>query len=235
MFPKQLLVVACVMFMYPLNAQRTVDTLYYTDWTFYKQRTTEGRYARILVKDGDYQSETQKDLKTGQVYVFKAYKGDEPCGVWKRLTSVKGLEKKNYNFQLEYCSKVPRGVKGKSPIRTLLFDIRSIGYKKPTAFIKGQPKDFRKVFRRQFKTPRVLRAKSLRGGYVIEVDVKFQLAKDGSLKNIKLMKGQNPVVDKEIVRTLRSIQFEKPASLNGQPIEVDVVFPVRMQIRPNAL
>ena len=132
---RHFLVVLCLTISYALQAQRTVDTIYYSDWTFYKKRN-KSKYAKITINNGDFYSETQKNIRSGQLYVYKAYDGEEPVGVWKRLTSIQGLEEKDYRFDLKYTRKFPRGVKGESPIRALLFNMNHIGYKKPVTHIK---------------------------------------------------------------------------------------------------
>lgn len=236
MYPKQLTLVVllftCVSML--CNAQKTVDTLYYTDYTFYKQKN-KSKFAKILIKDGDFESEQQMNLKTGQVYVYKAYRGDEPVGVWKRFTSIQGVDEKNYNFDVVYTNQMCKGIEGKSPLRALLFDIDQINYQAPKISVKGEQKAFPIVFKRNFVTPRIIRAKSLQGGYMIDVDVIFKIDKNGNIKNIRMYKGQNPLIDKEVVRTLQTLQFDQPATKNGQPIEMDFLYKLKMQVRPNAL
>lgn len=236
MFPKQItslfMLFMCTSFI--CSAQKTVDTLYYSDYTFYKQKK-KSKYAKIIVNDGDFNSETQINLKTGQVYVYKAYNGDEPVGVWKRFTSIKGVDEKNYDFDVQYTNQMCKGIEGKSPLRALLFDIQQINYEAPKVSINGREKSFPIVFKRKFKTPRILRAKSYHGGYLINVDIIFKVDKQGKVKDIRLYKGQNPLVDKEVVRTLQSIQFDSPPMKDGKPIEMEFLYKVNMQIRPNAL
>jgi len=60
------------------------------------------------------------------------------------------------------------------------------------------------------------------------VIVQFVVEKDGSLTNIKVMKGLTPAIDKEAIRVMGLLPKWNPGMSGGQPARVQYTFPVRV-------
>ena len=58
------------------------------------------------------------------------------------------------------------------------------------------------------------------------VTLKFKVDKDGSIKNVKVVKGVDPELDAEAVRVVSSAPAWTPGMQNGEPVAVTYVFPV---------
>ncbi|MCR5519315.1 MAG: energy transducer TonB [Bacteroidales bacterium] len=58
------------------------------------------------------------------------------------------------------------------------------------------------------------------------VVLKFVVAKDGSVQNVKVMKGVDPELDAEAVRVVASSPAWTPGQQNGEPVAVNYTFPV---------
>ena len=56
--------------------------------------------------------------------------------------------------------------------------------------------------------------------------LKFKVDKDGSIKNVRVVKGVDPELDAEAVRVVSSAPAWAPGMQNGEPVAVSYVFPV---------
>lgn len=62
-----------------------------------------------------------------------------------------------------------------------------------------------------------------------KVFAQFVIKKDGSVGEIKIMRGISPVNDQEVIRVLRSLPRWKPARINGKAIESQYNVPVSFE------
>jgi periplasmic protein TonB len=60
------------------------------------------------------------------------------------------------------------------------------------------------------------------------VIVQFIVEKDGSLTNIKVMRGLTSAIDKEVIRVIGLLPKWNPGMAGGQPARVQYTFPVRV-------
>ena len=58
------------------------------------------------------------------------------------------------------------------------------------------------------------------------VTLKFKVDRDGSIKNVKVVKGVDPELDAEAVRVVSAAPAWTPGMQNGEPVAVNYVFPV---------
>ena len=63
------------------------------------------------------------------------------------------------------------------------------------------------------------------------VTLKFKVDRDGSIKNVKVIKGVDPELDAEAVRVVSSAPAWTPGMQNGEPVAVNYVFPVVYKIQ----
>ncbi len=67
------------------------------------------------------------------------------------------------------------------------------------------------------------------------VDVQFVVEKDGSLSDIKVIKGIGPGCDDEAVRVMENAPLFKPGSQRGMPVRVRMVVPIVFQLNKGAV
>jgi protein TonB len=68
------------------------------------------------------------------------------------------------------------------------------------------------------------------GGRVI---ISFTVEKSGTLKNLKIIRGLSPLLDKEALRVLEKSSPWIPAQKNGMPISVLYYIPVSFSVEEN--
>lgn len=86
----------------------------------------------------------------------------------------------------------------------------------------GTPKDFSRWVNDNIQYPEVYKDASIQG----RVTVRFTIDKDGSVKNVKVLRGLDSAADKEAIRVISSSPKWKPGRHNGEPVAVTYVFPV---------
>ena len=63
------------------------------------------------------------------------------------------------------------------------------------------------------------------------VTLKFIVAKDGSVVNVKVLRGVDPLLDKEAVRVVSSSPKWEPGKQRGQAVNVEYTFSVIFRVR----
>lgn len=63
------------------------------------------------------------------------------------------------------------------------------------------------------------------------VTVQFMVDRDGSIKNVKVVRGKHPALDKEAVRVVQGMPKWNPGRNNGQPVKVTYVLPVQFKLQ----
>jgi TonB family protein len=64
-----------------------------------------------------------------------------------------------------------------------------------------------------------------------KVHVSFVVFKDGSINNVKVMKGVDPMVDAEALRVIRLMPRWIPAKVNGRPVRVKFTVPINFVLQ----
>ncbi len=62
------------------------------------------------------------------------------------------------------------------------------------------------------------------------VIVQFTVAKDGTIQQVKVIRGVVPALDKEAIRIVKAMPKWKPAVLNGKPVPQRFVVPVLFRL-----
>lgn len=97
-----------------------------------------------------------------------------------------------------------------------------VALKNPPQFPGGLPK-FYKFLSDNLKYPAAARAKNIKGN----VFASFVIEKDGSLGDIKILRGLGSGTDEEAERVLKSSPKWKPGSLNGKPVRTQYNIPIK--------
>jgi TonB family protein len=62
------------------------------------------------------------------------------------------------------------------------------------------------------------------------VHVKFTIEKDGSISNIKIIKGVDPLLDEEVIRVIENMPKWKPGKHNGKAVRVNFTMPITFKL-----
>lgn len=63
------------------------------------------------------------------------------------------------------------------------------------------------------------------------VMVQYVIEKDGSVTEVKVMKGVDPLLDAEAVRVVKAMPKWKPGTVNGKPVRVKYMLPIVFKIK----
>ena len=63
--------------------------------------------------------------------------------------------------------------------------------------------------------------------------VAFDVCEDGVVRNVKVLRGVNPVLDTEALRVINSSPKWEPGLQDGKPVKVTYQFPVIFQMSKN--
>jgi len=77
-------------------------------------------------------------------------------------------------------------------------------------------------FKQNLKWPKSELDKCVTG----KVYVEFTVASDGSIKDVKVIKGLSPAFDKEAIRVVESMPKWIPGKQNGKPVETKFKLPI---------
>ena len=111
----------------------------------------------------------------------------------------------------------------KNPDAVLPFQVVEV---KPT-FDGGDANDFSKWVNSQIVYPQDAVDQKIEGKVVLQ----FTVNKLGEVKDVKVVRGVNEILDKEAVRVVESSPKWEPASQNGIPVSVNYTFPVIFRIQ----
>jgi protein TonB len=74
---------------------------------------------------------------------------------------------------------------------------------------------------------------AINNGIEGKVVVRFVVSADGSVKRVELIKGVDPLLDKEALRVVSKQPVWKPGRQNGNPAAVWFTVPVKFELRKN--
>jgi TonB family protein len=103
-------------------------------------------------------------------------------------------------------------------------DVFTVVEKQPE--FEGGMHAFRRYVVNEMKYPLSARQRGVEG----RVDVQFVVGKDGSLSDVKVIKGIDAACDREAVRVVQNAPSFKPGMQNGKPVFVRMVMPVIFQL-----
>ena len=95
----------------------------------------------------------------------------------------------------------------------------------PPAFPGGQA-ELLKFLSAQVRYPKEAIEQGIQG----RVIVKFIVEKDGSISNVEVLRGVDPLLDKEAVRVVSSMPIWRPGRYNGQNVRVRYNVPVNFRL-----
>jgi len=97
---------------------------------------------------------------------------------------------------------------------------------KPT-FNGGNASEFSRWVNTQLTYPK----EAFEAGIQGRVTLQFAIDTDGKLKDAKILRGVNPLLDEEALRVIRMSPDWKPGEMGGKPVKVTYIFPVIFQLK----
>lgn len=97
---------------------------------------------------------------------------------------------------------------------------------KPT-FLGGEAKNFSRWVAQHLVYPEIAKETGLKG----RVMVQFTIRKNGSVGNIKLLRGVDPILDKEAMRAVGESPRWEPGRQMGRAVNVTYQIPVFFELR----
>ena len=107
-------------------------------------------------------------------------------------------------------------------IKALPFDLIEV---KPT-FNGGDAGEFSKWVNENLKYPKAAYEAGVQGRILLQ----FTIGKDGKVGDVQVLRSANPDLDAEAVRVISSSPDWTPGHVNGEPVNVQVLFPVIFQL-----
>ena len=186
--------------------------------------------ARITI-DGEYVGETPKFIPNqliGQHTIVAEKEGYEKQT--KKIEVTEGaeaslsftLETKKVAVNSSENQKVPAEIitDNEEAIPFQLVDVKA-------SFQGGDANQFSKWVNQRLVYPEIARENGVQG----RVTLQFIIRKDGSISNIKVIRGVDPALDKEAVRVVSMSPKRTPGMVNGRVVPVTYTFPVIFQLQ----
>jgi protein TonB len=95
------------------------------------------------------------------------------------------------------------------------------------SFMGGDANYFSKWVNENLVYPEIAKENGVQG----RVTLQFTIRKDGTITNVKVLRGVEPSLDKEAVRVVSMSPKWKPGMQDDRPVSVTYTFPVIFQLR----
>lgn len=95
------------------------------------------------------------------------------------------------------------------------------------SFMGGDANYFSKWVNENLVYPEIAKENGVQG----RVTLQFTIRKDGTITNVKVLRGVEPSLDKEAVRVVLMSPKWKPGMQDDRPVSVTYTFPVIFQLR----
>ena len=89
------------------------------------------------------------------------------------------------------------------------------------------PGDINKWLGKNVKYPVIAQENTIQG----RVTVQFVIERDGSITDVKVLRGVDPSLDKEAVRVVKSMPKWKPGKQRGKPVRVSYTVPINFRLQ----
>jgi len=100
------------------------------------------------------------------------------------------------------------------------------GIEKMPEFIGGEPKMF--IFLRDnIKYPKFAKRNGIEG----KVYITFVVGKSGKIRNIKIKRGANKLLDDEAIRVIEAMPDWMPGKQHGKPVSVEYMIPINFALK----
>ena len=79
----------------------------------------------------------------------------------------------------------------------------------------------------EYKYPEAARSLGVEG----KIYVNFVVESDGSISNVKVVKGLDALLDAEAIRAVRALPIMIPASYDGRPVRIQYTIPINANLK----
>ncbi|MFM1932999.1 MAG: hypothetical protein RL226_2302 [Bacteroidota bacterium] len=62
------------------------------------------------------------------------------------------------------------------------------------------------------------------------VYVRMLVLKDGSVSDVRVLRGVNPILDQEAIRVVSMLKYDQPAMMNGKPVIFEQNIPIKFKL-----
>ena len=190
-----------------LNGQNIIDKTFYKTSGLSVTNEKNAKFIQLTILNSD-SSYTVKliAIKDSAILRTEYYKDNTEIGIWSSKNE-KGLKDQyDYNFELEYCENPPTNI-NESP-----------GY----VSAKFENGSFNSFILKQVHYPLLAVSRNISG----KVVAKFTIDTDGKVGDICILKSVHKLLDKEVIRAIKTSSNWIPASINGQKIKGTFIIPV---------
>lgn len=87
--------------------------------------------------------------------------------------------------------------------------------------------EIQKFIARNFKFPEMARQMGIQG----KVYINFEISKDGSIKNVQVVRGVDELLDNEAIRVIKKLPKFTPAKQRGKPVRVQYTVPINAKLQ----
>lgn len=87
--------------------------------------------------------------------------------------------------------------------------------------------EIQKFIARNFKFPEMARQMGIQG----KVYINFEISKDGSVKNVQVVRGVDELLDEEAIRVIKQLPKFTPAKQRGKPVRVQYTVPINARLQ----
>lgn len=87
--------------------------------------------------------------------------------------------------------------------------------------------EIQKFIARNFKFPEMARQMGIQG----KVYINFEISKDGSVKNVQVVRGVDELLDEEAIRVINQLPKFTPAKQRGKPVRVQYTVPINARLQ----
>ena len=212
----KLLLTALIIFATIICSGQTSQTRFFRDRELTREvAERRANFSETVTKNTDGTVTTEiKDLSRNEIIL----RNGEPFGTW---TVTNKKVKLNYNFELVYTEEIcPETFPDFKPMNYFDND-EKIGFTAPI-IANGEP-NMGQYLVNNLYYPTKAREKSIMG----TVNLIMKINKHADIEYLAISESADILLDKEAMRVLRELRFTEPPKLNGEPIEVCILFPIR--------
>jgi TonB family protein len=209
---------ALIIFVATICSGQTSHTRFFRDKELTKEVTgRRADFSETVTQNADGTVTTEiKDLSRNEVIL----RNGEPFGTWTVSLYRRELNL-NYNFEMnsagDICADTISGFRHMD-----YFENNPKSEYTAPVIATGEPSIFQYLSNNLFY-PQKARQSGITGTVYIKMTIDTQ----GAINNLAIYESADILLDKEAMRVLRELKLSSPPKLNGEPIEVCILFPIR--------
>lgn len=214
---KKISISALILFVSFFSIGQTTQTRFFKDLQLTKEvAEKKAKYSEIITKNADGTTTIEvKDLVSNQIIL----RNGEPFGIW----SSQGV-KRDFNFELVYTEETCESEIPDFNSSDYFENKPEINYIAPK-IASGESSIFLYLANNIYY-PAIARENSISGMVILYMKIN----KQAEIEQISVFKGCDIHLDKEAVRVMRNLGLFSPPKLNGKPIDVCILFPIRFTL-----